>query len=97
MDDVIYYPNLQYPELRQAIGSHFNLSAEDVFVGNGAVQMIFDIIAMALHSKHALVLALRLVSMNASLTRAGITVSHFGTDTGKRFSGTGPSVVLKLT
>lgn len=76
VDEVIYYPNPQYPELRQAIGSHFNLSAEDVFVGNGAVQMIFDT-ATALHSKHALVLAPTFGEYERSLTRAGTTVSHF--------------------
>lgn len=76
IDEVIYYPNPQYPELRDAIGTHFNVSREDVFVGNGAVQMIFDT-ATALQSKHALVLAPTFGEYERSLTRAGATVSHF--------------------
>ncbi|KZL37060.1 threonine-phosphate decarboxylase CobD [Secundilactobacillus collinoides] len=74
--EVIYYPNPQYPELRAAIGSHFNLPSSDVFVGNGAVQMIFDT-ATALQSKHALVLAPTFGEYERSLTRAGAAVSHF--------------------
>ncbi|MFC6254039.1 threonine-phosphate decarboxylase CobD [Secundilactobacillus hailunensis] len=76
LDEVVYYPNPDYPELKQAIGQHFNVTANNVFVGNGAVQMIFDA-ATALKAREALVLVPTFGEYERSLTRAGAHVSHF--------------------
>lgn len=74
--DVIYYPNPKYPELKHAIASHYEVNDDDVFVGNGAVQMIFDT-AVALKSKTALVLAPTFGEYERSLSRAGAKVEHY--------------------
>lgn len=76
LDDLIYYPNPQYPQLKGAISNYLNVSVDDVFVGNGAVQMIFDT-ATALHSTHAVVLAPTFGEYERSLRRAGATVDYY--------------------
>ncbi|GAA3600908.1 threonine-phosphate decarboxylase CobD [Secundilactobacillus similis] len=76
LDELVYYPNPQYPQLKAAISHYLNVSADDVFVGNGAVQMIFDT-ATALQSTHAVVLAPTFGEYERSLRRAGATVDHY--------------------
>lgn len=76
LSQIIYYPNPDYPKLKAAIADHFNVSPQDVMVGNGAVQMIFDV-ANIVKAKRALVLAPTFGEYERSFVRAGIAVDHF--------------------
>lgn len=76
LDQVIYYPNPEYPDLKSAIANHFNVSSQDVMVGNGAVQMIFDT-ANAVQARKALVLAPTFGEYERSFARSGMAVAHY--------------------
>ncbi|MFD1123904.1 threonine-phosphate decarboxylase CobD [Lentilactobacillus raoultii] len=76
LKDIIYYPNPQYPKLKHSISTHFSVNDTDIFVGNGAVQMIFDT-ASALKSQVALVLAPTFGEYERSLKRAGAQVARY--------------------
>ncbi|MBM7614407.1 threonine-phosphate decarboxylase CobD [Alkaliphilus hydrothermalis] len=53
-DDLINYPDINYFDLKNDIGEKYNLSVENIFVGNGGVQVIFDFIK-AINPKKSLV------------------------------------------
>lgn len=76
LKDIVYYPDPKYLRLKDSLGTHFNVSKEDIFVGNGAVQMIFDTV-IALNSQNALVLAPTFGEYERSLRRAGVQVKRF--------------------
>ncbi|SDK69956.1 threonine-phosphate decarboxylase CobD [Natronincola ferrireducens] len=42
INDLEHYPDIYYHELKYAIATYYSLSIEDIFVGNGAAQIIFD-------------------------------------------------------
>ncbi|SET32472.1 L-threonine O-3-phosphate decarboxylase [Natronincola peptidivorans] len=44
MEDLQYYPDIYYEDLKAAISQYYSLIKEDIFVGNGAAQVIFDTI-----------------------------------------------------
>ncbi|GHP13675.1 threonine-phosphate decarboxylase [Lentilactobacillus fungorum] len=77
LSQVIYYPNPEYPALKRSIADHFNVSKDDVMVGNGAVQMIFDM-ANAVNAQHALVLAPTFGEYERSFNRSNMTTDHYG-------------------
>lgn len=70
------YPDPSYSNLKSAIAKHLNLSADDVFVGNGATQVLDE----SLHVKKtsdALVLAPTFGEYERLFSRHGITVHHY--------------------
>ncbi|WP_279384094.1 threonine-phosphate decarboxylase CobD [Lentilactobacillus kisonensis] len=84
LNQIVYYPNPEYPDLKRAIATHFNVSSHDVMVGNGAVQMIFDT-ANAVQAKKALVLAPTFGEYERSFTRSGMAVDHYYLKAENRF------------
>ncbi|ABR49736.1 putative L-threonine-O-3-phosphate decarboxylase [Alkaliphilus metalliredigens QYMF] len=55
-NDLCHYPDIDYHHLRFAIGHYYGIQKEDVLVGNGAAQLIFDFIRV-LKPQRALILA----------------------------------------
>ncbi len=76
LDQVSYYPNPDYPNLRAAIATHFKVQPDDVEVGNGAVQLIFNT-ANAVNATHALVLAPTFGEYERAFKRSGMVVDHY--------------------
>lgn len=75
LSDIVYYPNPKYPKLKQSIASHFNIRDKEVFVGNGAMQIIFNTV-LALNVKQALVLAPTFGEYERSFKENNIFVNH---------------------
>lgn len=70
------YPDPNYSDLKSAIAQHLNLSADDIFVGNGATQVLDE----SLHVKKAtdaLVLAPTFGEYERLFKRQGIKVHHY--------------------
>ncbi|WP_026477751.1 threonine-phosphate decarboxylase CobD [Alkaliphilus transvaalensis] len=44
ISDLINYPDINYDDLKNAIGEKYKLSQDHIYVGNGGVQVIFDFI-----------------------------------------------------
>ncbi|MGC8972402.1 MAG: threonine-phosphate decarboxylase CobD [bacterium] len=40
LDNIIYYPDPEYTELRKEIANYVNINPENIFVGNGAIEII---------------------------------------------------------
>lgn len=70
------YPNPEYPELKAAIASHFNVNNDDVFVGNGASEVLDETIR-AEKATDALVLAPTFGEYERLFSRIGIKVHHY--------------------
>ncbi|WP_125770138.1 pyridoxal phosphate-dependent aminotransferase [Companilactobacillus furfuricola] len=54
--DLVYYPDVHYRSLRQNLGSYYQYDAEKIWVGNGSVELIFNVIE-TIDAKNALLLA----------------------------------------
>ena len=70
------YPNPEYPELKAAIANHFNVNSDDVFVGNGASEVLDETIR-AEKATDALVLAPTFGEYERLFKRVGIKVHHY--------------------
>ena len=70
------YPNPEYPELKAAIANHFNVNSDDVFVGNGASEVLDETIR-AEKATDALVLAPAFGEYERLFKRVGIKVHHY--------------------
>ncbi len=44
MDDLVNYPDIHYTDLKNAIGEKYKVTVDNIYVGNGGVQVIFDFI-----------------------------------------------------
>lgn len=76
LEDIRYYPDPEYFQLRTAIARYHKVDLQTVFVGNGAVQLIFEI-ANALSHGNALVLAPTFSEYENALKRAHVLVHHY--------------------
>ncbi|AKL94471.1 threonine-phosphate decarboxylase [Clostridium aceticum] len=56
IEDLQHYPDIHYEELKMAIAEYYCVDKKDIFVGNGAAQIIFDTIH-ALNPKKTMILA----------------------------------------
>ncbi|AOY76350.1 threonine-phosphate decarboxylase CobD [Clostridium formicaceticum] len=56
IEDLQHYPDIHYEELKTAISQYYCIDKKDIFVGNGAAQIIFDTIN-ALNPKKTMILA----------------------------------------
>ena len=76
LKEIRYYPDPEYVQLRTAIARYHKVDLQTVFVGNGAVQLIFEI-ANALSYGHGLVLAPTFSEYEHALKRAHVQVHHY--------------------
>lgn len=44
IEDLQYYPDINYDDLKSVISHHFSIEKQHIFLGNGAAQVIFDTI-----------------------------------------------------
>ncbi|WP_433596973.1 pyridoxal phosphate-dependent aminotransferase [Limosilactobacillus reuteri] len=70
------YPNPEYPELKTAIANHFHVNNDDVFVGNGASEVLDETI-QAEKATDALVLAPTFGEYERFFSRIGIKVHYY--------------------
>lgn len=70
------YPNPNYPELKGAIAGHFNVASDDVFVGNGATEVLDEAIR-AEKTTDAMVLAPTFGEYERLFSRLGVHVHHY--------------------
>lgn len=74
--NLIYYPDVNYKNLRQNLAQLYNYDVNKIWVGNGSVDLIFNIIEI-LNSKHALLLAPTFGEYEHAFTKSGAAVSHY--------------------
>lgn len=55
-DQILHYPDLRYTELKKEIATYHSLTPENIFLGNGAAEVIYSL-ANVLKSQQLLVLA----------------------------------------
>lgn len=84
LDELNDYPNPDYPRLKTAIARHHHVNLADVFVGNGAVQLIFNA-ALALEVKEALILAPCFGEYERALTKTHAHVNRLYLSADKNF------------
>nr|WP_220477074.1 aminotransferase class I/II-fold pyridoxal phosphate-dependent enzyme [Limosilactobacillus rudii] len=70
------YPNPNYPELKKAIAAHLNVDSNDVFVGNGATEILDETIR-AEKATDALILAPTFGEYERLLKRIGVNIHHY--------------------
>lgn len=85
------YPNPGYPDLKAAIAEHFGIDSDDVFVGNGATEVLDEAIR-AEKATDALVLAPTFGEYERLFKRVGVNVHHYQLHEDNNFSCS----VLKL-
>ncbi|MFC6169939.1 pyridoxal phosphate-dependent aminotransferase [Loigolactobacillus jiayinensis] len=76
LDELTQYPDTTYFTLRTQLSQHFQVPVDWVFVGNGAVQLLFDV-AATLAIKNVLLLAPAFAEYERAFTRIGATVTYF--------------------
>lgn len=54
--DLIYYPDVNYRQIRRNLGTYYQYDPEKIWVGNGSVELIFNVIE-TIDAKNALLLA----------------------------------------
>lgn len=92
---IVDYPNPNYPNLKQAIAKQFNVRMDDVFVGNGAVQLIFDVTS-SLNLQNALVLSPTFGEYERAFNRLNMKVDHFVLSQDDDFKVDVDRLILKL-
>ncbi|MBB1069518.1 aminotransferase class I/II-fold pyridoxal phosphate-dependent enzyme [Limosilactobacillus sp. RRLNB_1_1] len=70
------YPNPKYPELKKAIAGQLDVDADDVFVGNGATEILDEAIR-AEKATDALILAPTFGEYERLFKRTGVKVHHY--------------------
>lgn len=70
------YPNPKYPELKKAIAQHLGINSDDVFVGNGATEILDETIR-AEKATDALVLAPTFGEYERLFERIGVKTHHY--------------------
>lgn len=76
LSEVETYPDPSYSDLKSAIARHFKVSATDIFVGNGATQVLDESIRVK-KASDALILAPTFGEYEQVFRRQGITVHHY--------------------
>lgn len=76
LPNLIYYPDVEYKNLRKDLGDLYNYDPEKIWVGNGSVDLIFNIIEI-LESKHALLLAPTFGEYEHAFSKSGAEVLHY--------------------
>lgn len=76
LDELTRYPDTTYLALREKLSQHFQVPVDWVFVGNGAVQLLFDV-AATLEIKNVLLLAPAFAEYERAFTRIDAKVTYF--------------------
>lgn len=76
LSNLIYYPDVNYRSLRKNLGQLYHFDPEQIWIGNGSVDLIFNIIEV-LQSKNALLLAPTFGEYEHAFTKSGAKVEHF--------------------
>lgn len=76
LPNLIYYPDVEYKNLRHNLAELYHYDADKIWVGNGSVDLIFNIIEI-LDSKNALLLAPTFGEYEHAFTKSGAEVSHY--------------------
>ncbi|NLM04335.1 MAG: threonine-phosphate decarboxylase [Clostridiales bacterium] len=76
MDDLEAYPDIHYYQLKTAISKYYSLDIDNIFVGNGAAQVIYDIIH-GIKPKDAIVLAPTFSEYERALNSSGSNIIHY--------------------
>lgn len=76
LSDIETYPDPSYSDLKKAIARHLNVSPDDIFVGNGATQVLDESICVK-KASDALVLAPTFGEYERLFARQGIHVHHY--------------------
>lgn len=75
-EDLQYYPDADYYELKSAIAQYYDVEKEHIFIGNGAVQVIFDAIS-AIQPKKAIILTPTFNEYERALKSVGCNIIRY--------------------
>ncbi|SCY94625.1 threonine-phosphate decarboxylase CobD [Alkaliphilus peptidifermentans] len=76
IDDLTKYPDINYHELKDSIAQYYRLSVEDILVGNGAAQIIFDFIN-AVAPRNTLIVQPTFSEYERALNIGGKNIIHY--------------------
>ncbi|MBN2040597.1 MAG: threonine-phosphate decarboxylase [Spirochaetes bacterium] len=76
MDILQYYPDPEYNDLKSAIARYIGDDTDHIFVGNGAVELIF-LYARILKPETALILSPGFIEYSLALNHAGTKIAHY--------------------
>ncbi|MCH4008631.1 pyridoxal phosphate-dependent aminotransferase [Companilactobacillus sp.] len=76
LSNLIYYPDVNYQNLRQNLAQLYQYDMNKIWVGNGSVDLIFNIIEI-LNSKNALLLAPTFGEYEHAFTKSGAEITHY--------------------
>jgi threonine-phosphate decarboxylase len=76
IDKIYFYPEIYAQSLKQEIAKHFNISENNILIGNGSTQLIY-LIPLALNIKKAVIINPTFSEYEYSLKRVGAKIINY--------------------
>ena len=76
LDNIVHYPDITYYDLKRAIANYENIKEEQIILGNGAAEVIFNVVR-ALQPKKALLFAPTFSEYEDALKSMECQIEHY--------------------
>lgn len=76
ISDLIYYPDVTYRALRENLGEYYQYDPQKIWVGNGSVELIFNVIE-TIEAKNALLLAPSFAEYERAFLKNGSQIDRY--------------------